>query len=85
MSCAKYADMFRANPEEADERSLAWALAYISRVNSRSFDLKAMTPDAMKCYLRHYCIAYPFADYSDAVEALMRWLPSVNGEPATRR
>ena len=81
MYCAKYADMFRANPDEADDRSLA----YISRVNSRSFDLNAMTPDGMKRYLRDYCIAYPLADYGDAVEALMGWLPSENSGPATRR
>ena len=85
MSCEKYVDMYQTSPDEAEDRSLAWALAYISRVNSMSFDLKAMTPDQMKRYLRNYCNAYPSADFSDAVEALMKWLPSVNSGPATRR
>jgi hypothetical protein len=44
-----------------------------------------MTPDGMKRYLRDYCIAYPLADYGDAVEALMGWLPNENSGSATRR
>jgi hypothetical protein len=41
------------------------------------FDLKGMSTAEMKRYLRVYCGAYPSADYSDAVEALMKSLPRV--------
>jgi hypothetical protein len=70
----------RCVPTRQTQRS-SWALTYISDVNSKSagafFDLEAMTADAMKRYLRLYCHAYPSADYSDAVEALMKSLPRV--------
>ena len=89
MSCAQYADLFQIRPDEADATFFPWALAYIGRVNATSteafFDLNAMSTDAMKRYLRVYCNAYPFADYSDAVEALMKSLPSVRRGPSTGR
>ena len=80
-TCAKYAEMFQIRPDEADATYFPWAMAYIRDVNSKSagafFDLNAMSTAEMKRYLRVYCNAYPFADYSDAVEALMKSLPSV--------
>jgi hypothetical protein len=80
-TCAKYAEMFQIRPDEADATYFPWAVAYISDVNSKSagafFDLEGMSTAAMKGYLRVYCSAYPSADYSDAVEALMKSLPRV--------
>jgi hypothetical protein len=80
-TCAKYADMFQIHPDKADATFFPWAMAYINRVNSKSagafFDLKGMSTAEMQRYLRVYCGAYPSADYSDAVEALMKSLPSV--------
>jgi hypothetical protein len=80
-SCSQYATLYQMRPDEADATFFAWALTYIRDVNLKSagafFDLEAMTPDAMKRYLRLYCHAYPSADYSDAVEALMKSLPRV--------
>jgi hypothetical protein len=80
-SCAKYAALFQIRPDEADATFFPWAMAYISDVNSKSagafFDLNAMSTGEMKRYLRVYCSAYPSADYSDAVEALMKSLPRV--------
>jgi hypothetical protein len=80
-TCAKYADKLQIGPDEADATFFPWAMAYIGDVNSKSagafFDLKGMSTAEMKRYLRVYCGAYPSADYSDAVEALMKSLPSV--------
>ena len=80
-SCEKYAALFRIRPDEADATFFPWAMAYIGDVNSKSagafFDLNAMSTAEMKRYLRVYCNAYPSADYSDAVEALMKSLPRV--------
>jgi hypothetical protein len=73
--------LFKRNPDEADATFFPWAMAHISGVNSKSagafFDLNAMSTAEMKRYLRVYCNAYPEADYRDAVEALMKSLPSV--------
>jgi hypothetical protein len=80
-TCATYAEMLRIGPDEADATYFPWAMAYISAVNSKSagafFDLTGMSTAEMQRYLRVYCGAYPSADYSDAVEALMNSLPRV--------
>ena len=80
-SCAKYAALFQIRPDEADATYFPWAMAYIRDVNSKSagafFDLNAMSTAEMKRYLRVYCNAYRSADYSEAVEALMKSLPRV--------
>jgi len=80
-SCEKYVALFQIRPDEAEATFFPWAMAYISDVNSKSagafFDLNAMSTAEMKRYLRVYCNAYPSADYSDAVEALMKSLPRV--------
>jgi hypothetical protein len=80
-SCEKYAALFQIRPDEADATYFPWAMAYIRDVNSKSagavFDLNAMSTAEMKRYLRVYCNAYRSADYSDAVEALMKSLPRV--------
>ena len=80
-SCEKYAALFQIRPDEADATFFPWAMTYIRDVNSKSagafFDLNAMSIAEMKRYLRVYCNAYRSADYSDAVEALMKSLPRV--------
>jgi hypothetical protein len=80
-SCEKYAALFQIRPDEADATYFPWAMAYIRDVNSKSagafFDLNAMSTAEMKRYLRVYCNAYRSADYSEAVEALMKSLPRV--------
>jgi len=80
-SCAKYANMYRMRPEDADQMFLAWAQGYISGANSLTpeffFDLNAKTPGEMRRYLRQYCNAHPLADYTDGVWELMKSLPTV--------
>ena len=83
-SCAKYAELYRREPDEADKIFLGWALGYMSGVNIWSMaagqgsrDLGAKDSDEMTSFLRHYCDAHPLATYLAGVLELMDSLPLI--------
>jgi hypothetical protein len=80
-SSAAYANMFRRAPDETDAMFSAWAMGYLSGINTGFendfFDLNAKSPDEMTRYLRRYCDIHPLANYRDGVVELMKSLPLI--------
>ena len=79
VSCAKFAEWSRSNPDDVESIFSAWAVGYLSGVNDGSLDyfadLKAKESEELKLYLRQYCDAHPLATYRDAMIELYGTLP----------
>jgi hypothetical protein len=58
---------------------LAWAMGYVSGMNSESpdrfFDLGSKSPEQMSGVLRAYCDKHPLGNFQDAVLELAKSLP----------
>jgi hypothetical protein len=84
-SCAKYAELKRNFPEEADLAFLGWAQGYMSGINlgglvqgSHSYRDLSQTPEQITFFLKQYCDANPSANFKDGVIQLLKSLPPVS-------
>jgi hypothetical protein len=79
MSCAKYAELYRRDPNQVDLRFLSWAQGFITCTNltmpEAYFDLGAKEPEEMMQFLRKYCNDHPLADFVEAAMELAKSLP----------
>lgn len=58
-----------------DEYALtSWSLGYLSAVGNYGPKLRHTDSDGVKVYLDHYCAAHPVANFSDALDAMVKEL-----------
>jgi hypothetical protein len=74
MTCAVFANMYRGDPEFAEEHSFNWAQGFMSGLNFAaignsgiSMNLHSMSTDQQRRAIRAYCNDHPLANYVDAV------------------
>jgi hypothetical protein len=84
-TCAQFGDIYRENPEFAEQVFFSWATGYMTAWNaafssrrSSMIDLSGMTPDQQKGFIRSYCDRNPLKQYMLAVGALLGKLKSMD-------
>ena len=80
LSCAKFAEMYRANPDHTDNVFGSWTQGYITGVNRARgdvvyFDMGAKTFEEMLQFLHKYCDDHPSGNFFDAAQELLESLP----------
>ena len=80
LSCAKFAEMYRANPDSTNNVFGSWTQGYITGVNRARgdvvyFDMGAKTFQEMLQFLHKYCDDHPLQNFFDAAQELLESLP----------
>lgn len=82
LTCAKFAELYRQAPEDAEAIFFQWAQGFMSGLNAAGLihdtafhDLSAKTLEAQQSELRAYCDKHPLANYVVAVGTLFQTLP----------
>ena len=80
LSCAKFAEMYRANPDSTNNVFGSWTQGYITGVNRARgdvvyFDMGAKTFEEMLQFLHKYCDDHPLQNFFDAAQELLESLP----------
>ena len=79
VSCAEFAESYRASPKSTEDYFYAWAQGYISGVNAASLvrkNVRGWRLDQQKQHIRAYCAENPLANYVAAVQDLFGKLPN---------
>ena len=88
LSCAKFGQAYKLNPETFEAIYFAWAQGYLSRDNlQRTVDdgnfVDLLSPtyptNDQKAYIRRFCDQNPLKSYFDAVIALHNHMAGIPG------
>jgi hypothetical protein len=92
--CAKFGEMYKNDPSNAELMFFIWAQGFMSGTNSmllirsqgkRSTNLALWNIDRQKQYLRIYCSRNPLAPYVQGVFALFDLMTAEEGLPNRRQ
>lgn len=86
LSCARFAEHYRLNPEQNEDFYFSWAQGLMSGLNMANprlrpplpvRDLAAWTTERQKQFIRDYCDRHPLQLYTEAVIELIKSLPAI--------
>ncbi len=80
-SCGEFASRYKESPDSAEILYYSWAQGYLSATNlvaigqGREFrNLRSISSERQRAYIRSYCNKNPLANYIDAVNELYKSL-----------
>lgn len=88
LSCAQFAQMYRADPKDANVVFGSWGQGFMSgwnavMIQNHSYrDLGSETVDETSSYIREYCDQHPLGSFVDAVmDTLLKMPLKVSPQP----